>query len=50
MRGDPQLASILNALERETEKNDLVSEERERRNAARKNKIESELMESNINF
>ncbi len=46
MRSEPQLAAILNALERETEKNDLVTEERERRTAARKTKIESDLMES----
>lgn len=47
MRSDPQLEAILQSLEQETEKNDLVKEERDRRNAARKNKIQSDLNEGN---
>ena len=46
MRSDSQLIGILHSLERETEKNDLIQEERERRNAARKSKIESDLSEA----
>ncbi len=47
MRSDSQLLAILHSLERETEKNDLIQEERERRQAARKQKIESELLNEN---
>ncbi len=42
MRNDPKLNKILLALERETEKTDLIQEERERRTAVRKSKIDSE--------
>lgn len=49
MRSDSQLASILSALERETEKNDLIQEERDRRSATRKSKIESNLNEDEQN-
>lgn len=41
MQNDPQLANILEALQRQSDKIDLVQEERERRAALRKSKIES---------
>ena len=47
MKEDPKLSSILHSLERAADKNDLIQEEKERRSAARKSKIENEL-ESNM--
>lgn len=42
MSGDPELAQILNALQ-ETEKEDIVQEERARRQAARKSRVDADM-------
>lgn len=50
MREDPSLAYILNALERTADKNDLIQEEKKRREAPRKSKIDADIeMDTNEN-
>lgn len=49
MRGDAQLTAILDELQRDRERVDLVQEERERRAQARKSKIESNLDDEDEN-
>lgn len=47
MKTDPELVAILDSLQREKDRVDLVKEENERRTAMRKSKIESNLQDEN---